>query len=209
MSDEWRAAMLRSRSLKSGPKLTLVVLLDHLADDGTIRVHQHVVGHELGIARQRVCEHLGAAKAAGWLVEVQEGSYGRPAVLRLGGGWLPEDASTARNPGQLEPVTARKTGQLGGNGTEERAVVQPQQHGKPDTPVVTSKRDHGVGAPSSATAALGLDESPSSNPRPMPTATEPGKAPRTNPINRTTDTQHDEQQRQLRALEQLIQEQAS
>jgi hypothetical protein len=108
--ERWLREVLRSVRLHPQTKLALVVLYKHMRDDGKVSVSRETVARELGLGHvRRVSERLTAARDAGFLVTVVEGSYGRTATWQA---VFPDDVrvrgtstlTDAENPHPYNPV---------------------------------------------------------------------------------------------------------
>jgi hypothetical protein len=77
----WRREVLRTARLSGATKSVMWVLYDRMRADGKVSVSRRTVADEMGWRhKRRVSEHLRAARNAGFLVTVTEGSYGRTAT---------------------------------------------------------------------------------------------------------------------------------
>lgn len=201
---EWRAAMLRSPALNDRTKLVMVVLADRINADGLIIVEREEVASALGwLHVQRVSERLTEARNKGFLDLVKHGGRGKPAQFSP---TLPSALLGRKEALSIRDTrTATETMQSGHVRTERGFPS-----GVPGALLkVTAESNHAESAPGAATTVLGIDGSSSPNPSPEGHGSQQGTAPRATPITPTTANQHDEQQRQLRALEHLIQERVS
>jgi hypothetical protein len=107
----WRREVLYTAQLSTTTKCVMWVLYEHMRDDLKVSMSRSTIAGELGWGEnlRRVTEHLSAARSAGFLVTVTEGSYGRTATWR---GVIPERPTDPETPTVDRSLTVPKIRRL-------------------------------------------------------------------------------------------------
>lgn len=79
---DWRAAVLKDKRIGNAPRMLLVVLADHMRDDGYVCYPRAKLAAELNIGQSRVAERMAEAIRVGLLDVVERGKPGRTATYR-------------------------------------------------------------------------------------------------------------------------------
>lgn len=76
----WRAHILRTSGITDSVRVLMLLLADHMSEDGRVSVPRSHLAQQLGRSERRINERMSAAVEAGKLGRVERGRVGRTAT---------------------------------------------------------------------------------------------------------------------------------